>query len=113
MPPMTCRSLSRPSPIDGQAFLPHARDLLRADERAADSVRPGRRALRVDVINPRIAPARLLRDFHRAHPEIELDVVTHLFDADAAIAAVGSGTIDASLPRPRSSSPTASRSAAS
>ena len=83
--------------IDGQAFLPHARDLLRADERAADSVRPGRRALRVDVINPRIAPARLLRDFHRAHPEIELDVVTHLFDADAAIAAVGSGTIDASF----------------
>ena len=83
--------------IDGQAFLPHARDLLRADERAANSVRPGRRALRVDVINPRIAPARLLRDFHRTHPEIELDVVTHLFDADAAIAAVGSGTIDASF----------------
>ena len=83
--------------IDGQAFLPHARDLLRADERAADSVRPGRRALRVDVINPRIAPARLLRDFHRAHPEIELDVVTHLLAADAAIAAVGSGMIDASF----------------
>jgi len=83
--------------IDGQAFLPHARDLLRVGERAADSVRPGRRALRVDVINPRIAPARLLRDFHRAHPEIELDVVTHLLDADAAIAAVGSGMIDASF----------------
>ena len=83
--------------IDGQAFLPHARDLLRADERAADSVRPGRRALRVDVINPRIAPALVLRDFHRAHPEVELDVVTHLFDADAAIAAVGSGVIDASF----------------
>jgi DNA-binding transcriptional LysR family regulator len=28
--------------IDGQAFLPHARDLLRVGERAADSVRPGR-----------------------------------------------------------------------
>jgi DNA-binding transcriptional LysR family regulator len=83
--------------IDGQAFLPHARHLLRADERAADSVRPGRRALCVDVINPRIAPALLMRDFHRAHPGIELDVVTHLFDADAAIAAVGSGVIDASF----------------
>jgi DNA-binding transcriptional LysR family regulator len=83
--------------IDGQAFLPRARDLLQAAERAADSVHPGRRALRVDVINPRIAPARLLRDFHRAHPETELDVVTHLLDADAAIAAVGSGTIDASF----------------
>ena len=36
--------------IDGQTFLPHARDLLQAAERAAASVRPGRRALRVDVI---------------------------------------------------------------
>ncbi|MER6789606.1 LysR family transcriptional regulator [Streptomyces sp. NPDC000658] len=82
--------------VDGQAFLPHARDLLRAEERAADSVRPGRRALRVDVINRRIAPAALLRGFHGAHPETELDVVT-LFDADTAVAAVRAGTIDASF----------------
>ncbi|MCD7441092.1 LysR family transcriptional regulator [Streptomyces lincolnensis] len=82
--------------IDGQAFLPHARELLRAEERAAASVRPGRRALRVDVIGRRLAPADLVRAFHRAHPEIELDVVT-LFDADAAFAAVRSGTIDASF----------------
>jgi DNA-binding transcriptional LysR family regulator len=82
--------------IDGQAFLAHARDLLQAEERAAASVRPGRRALRVDVIGRRLAPAGLLRDFHRAHPETELDVVT-LFDADAAIDAVRSGTIDASF----------------
>ncbi|MGH3669767.1 MAG: LysR family transcriptional regulator [Pseudonocardiaceae bacterium] len=46
---------ARPA-IDGQAFLSHARDLLLAEERAAASVCPGRRALRVDVINPRIAP---------------------------------------------------------
>ncbi|MFG2571549.1 LysR family transcriptional regulator [Streptomyces sp. NPDC048481] len=82
--------------VDGQAFLPHARDLLRAEERAADSVRPGRRALRVDVINRRIAPAALLRGFHHAHPETELDVVT-LFDAETAVAAVRDGTIDASF----------------
>lgn len=82
--------------IDGQAFLPHARALLRAGERAAASVRPGSRALRVDVIGRRLAPADLLRDFHRAHPGTELDVVT-LFDADAAIAAVRSSTIDASF----------------
>ena len=82
--------------IDGQAFLPHARELLRAAERAAASVRPGRRPLRVDVIGRRLGPAGLLRDFHRAHPETELDVVT-LFDADAAIAAVRAGTIDASF----------------
>jgi DNA-binding transcriptional LysR family regulator len=82
--------------IDGQAFLPHARELLRIAERATASVRPGRRALRVDVINRRIAPSVLLQDFHRAHPETELDVVT-LFDAEEAIAAIQSGTIDASF----------------
>jgi DNA-binding transcriptional LysR family regulator len=82
--------------IDGQAFLPHARDLLQVEERAATSVRPGRRPLRVDVIGRRLAPAGLLRGFHRARPDIELDVVT-LFDADAAIAALRSGTIDATF----------------
>ncbi len=59
-------------------------------------MRPGRSALRVDVIGGRLAPAGLLRDFHRVHPETELDVVT-LFDADAAIAAVRSGAIDSSF----------------
>lgn len=82
--------------IDGQAFLPHARALLRAEARAIASVRPGTRALRVDVIGRRLATATLLRAFHRTHPEIELDVVT-LFDADAAVAALRSGTIDASF----------------
>lgn len=80
--------------IDGQAFLPHARELLRAAERADASVRPGRRALRVDVVNRRVASAVLLQDFHRAHPEIELDVVTLDANVEAAIAAVEAGTID-------------------
>ncbi|MFF9064055.1 LysR family transcriptional regulator [Streptomyces sp. NPDC014891] len=82
--------------IDGQAFLPHARALLHAETRALASVRPERRALRVDVIGRRLATAGLLRGFHRAHPETELDVVT-LFDADAAVAALAAGTIDASF----------------
>jgi DNA-binding transcriptional LysR family regulator len=81
---------------DGEAFLPHARDLLQAAERAAASVGRGRRVLRVDVVGRRLAPAGLLRDFHRAHPETELHIVT-LFDASAAIAAVQSGAIDASF----------------
>jgi DNA-binding transcriptional LysR family regulator len=83
--------------IDGQAFLPHARELLRVEARADASVRPGRRALRVDVINRRIAPAVLLQDFHRMHPGIELDVVTLSGDVAAAIAAVEAGTIDATF----------------
>jgi DNA-binding transcriptional LysR family regulator len=82
--------------VDGQAFLPHARGLLRAEERAAASVRPGGQALRVDVISRRIAPARLLADFHRAHPAIPLEVV-RLFDARAAIEAVRDGVVDASF----------------
>ncbi|WP_329321349.1 LysR family transcriptional regulator [Streptomyces sp. NBC_01262] len=83
--------------IDGQAFLPHARELLRVAERADASVRPGRRALRVDVVNRRIVTAGLLQDFYRMRPEIELDVVTLDADVDGAIAAVEAGTIDATF----------------
>ncbi|NUS16398.1 MAG: LysR family transcriptional regulator, partial [Streptomyces sp.] len=82
--------------IDGQAFLPHARELLRVAERAAASVRTGRRPLRVDILASRGAASGLMRAFHRAHPEIELDVVM-LFDIETAVAAIRSGTIDASF----------------
>ncbi|MFD9504448.1 LysR family transcriptional regulator [Streptomyces sp. NPDC060035] len=82
--------------IDGQAFLPHARELLRVAERAVASVRTGRRPLRVDVIASRVAASGLMRGFHRAHPEIELDVLM-LFDIEAAVAAIRSGAIDASF----------------
>ncbi|MDG4781416.1 LysR family transcriptional regulator [Micromonospora sp. WMMD961] len=83
--------------IDGQTFLPHARELLRVAARADASVRPGRRALRVDVHSRRIAPAVVLQDFHRAYPRIDLDVVTLDADVHAAIAAVEAGTVDASF----------------
>ena len=81
---------------DGQAFLPAARELLQAEERAAASVRPGRRGLRVDVVGRRLGLASLLRGFHQARPGTELDIVT-LFDAAAAIAAVRDGAVDASF----------------
>ncbi|MGW0862604.1 LysR family transcriptional regulator [Streptomyces sp. NPDC002611] len=82
--------------IDGQALLPHARALLQAEERAVAAVRPGDRALRVDVVGRRVATAGLVRDFHLAHPEIALDVVT-LFGADTALAAVRDGAVDATF----------------
>lgn len=82
--------------IDGQAFLPHARTLLDAAERAAASVRPGSRALRVDVVHRQVATAGLLRAFHRAHPDTALDVVT-LHAGAEAIDAVRSGVIDATV----------------
>ncbi|MFE2721662.1 LysR family transcriptional regulator [Kitasatospora sp. NPDC059327] len=82
--------------IDGQAFLPHARELLRVAERAVASVRAGRRPLRVDVLTSRSAQSGLMRGFHRVHPDVELDVLT-LFDIDTAVAAIRSGAIDASF----------------
>lgn len=82
--------------IDGQAFLPHARELLRVAERAVTSVRTGGRPLRVDIIASRGAASGLMRGFHRAHPEIELDVVM-LFEIETAVAAIRSGAIDASF----------------
>ncbi|MER5352173.1 LysR family transcriptional regulator [Kitasatospora sp. NPDC002551] len=82
--------------IDGRAFLPHARELLRVAERAVASVHAGRRPLRVDVINLRGAASGLLRGFHRAHPGTELDVLT-LLEIEAAVTAIRSGTIDASF----------------
>ncbi|GAA2414382.1 LysR family transcriptional regulator [Streptomyces pulveraceus] len=82
--------------IDGQAFLPHARELLRVAERAVASVRTGRRPLRVDVIASRVAASGLMRGFHRAHPDVELDVLM-LFDIEGAVAAIRSGAIDASF----------------
>ncbi|MFI5954389.1 LysR family transcriptional regulator [Cryptosporangium sp. NPDC051539] len=84
--------------IDGQAFLPHARELLRVADRADASVRPGRRAFRVDVHSRRIAPAVVLQDFYRLHPDLDLDVVTMLnADVDTAIAEVAAGTVDATF----------------
>ena len=99
--------------IDGRAFLPHARALLSAEERAVASVRPGRRALRVDVIARSLAPAGLLRAFHHAYPEIELDAVT-LPNGDAAVTAVRDGRIDAAIravPRPGTRLPEGVRAA--
>lgn len=82
--------------IDGQAFLPHARELLRIADRAAASVRPTDRPLRVDVIASRGAASGLMRAFHRAYPDIDLDVVW-LFEIEKAAAALRSGAIDASF----------------
>ena len=99
--------------IDGQGFLPHARALLGAEERAIAAMRPGRRALRVDVIERRLAPAGLLRAFRDAHPGIEFDVV-NVPNADAAVAAVRDGQIDAAIrvvPRPGTRLPQGVRAA--
>jgi DNA-binding transcriptional LysR family regulator len=93
--------------VDGQAFLPHARDLLRAAERATAAVTPGRRALRIDVMSRRVAPSTVLHAFYQQHPGIDLDVVA-LANADAAsaLAEVSAGTLDATFRSLRASART-------
>lgn len=84
--------------VDGQAFLPHARELVQVAKRALNSVHPGHRALRVDVLHRRIAPSVLLHEYHRTHPDSLLDIVT-LESASAAhaVEAIRAGSIDASF----------------
>ncbi|WP_231440712.1 LysR family transcriptional regulator [Brevibacterium zhoupengii] len=84
--------------IDGQAFLPHARELVQVANRAVSSVHPGHRALRVDVLHRRIAPSVLLHEYHRAHPDALLDIVTlESASATRAVEAIRAGSIDASF----------------
>ncbi|ADB34156.1 transcriptional regulator, LysR family [Kribbella flavida DSM 17836] len=84
--------------LDGQAFLPHARSLVIGVDRAVAAIRPGSRALRIDVLGLRSAQAVVLHDYWRAHPGTDLDVVTlRVDDPRVAVAAVQAGDVDASF----------------
>lgn len=84
--------------LDGQAFLPHARTIVTAVDRAIAAIRQGSRALRIDVLGLRTAQAVVLHDYWRSHPDTNLDVVTlGVNDPRAAVAAVQAGDIDASF----------------
>ncbi|MEE1738483.1 LysR family transcriptional regulator [Streptomyces sp. BE147] len=84
--------------LDGQAFLPHARNVITDVDRAVTAIRPGSRALRIDVLGLRSAQAVLLHDYWRSHPETALDVVTlRVDDPRVAVAAVRAGELDASF----------------
>lgn len=84
--------------LDGQALLPHARSVVVGVERAVSAVRPGSRALRIDVLGLRSAQAVVLHDYWRSHPGTDLDVVTlRVDDPRTAVAAVEAGEVDASF----------------
>jgi DNA-binding transcriptional LysR family regulator len=84
--------------LDGQAFLAHARNIVAHVDRAIAAIRPGSRALRIDVLGLRSAQAVILHDYWRAHPETDLDVVTiRANDPRQAAAAVQSGDVDATF----------------
>ncbi|MFI1828508.1 LysR family transcriptional regulator [Streptomyces sp. NPDC020412] len=82
--------------VDGRAFLPHARAVLAAVRRAVESVRHQGRPLRVDVLRNLLASTEVLRDFHRAHPDVPLEVVT-LDGAESAVRALLDGEVDAAF----------------
>jgi DNA-binding transcriptional LysR family regulator len=84
--------------LDGQAFLPHARNVVAGVDRAVTAIRPGSRALRIDVLGLRSAQAVVLHDYWLAHPDTALDVVTlKVDDPHVAAAAVQAGEVDASF----------------
>ncbi|GAA4364245.1 LysR family transcriptional regulator [Actinomadura verrucosospora] len=84
--------------LDGQAFLPHARSVVAGVDRAVAAVRPGSRALRIDVLGFRSAQAVVLHEYWRSRPGTDLDLVTlRVDDPRAAVAAVEAGDVDASF----------------
>jgi len=84
--------------LDGQAFLSHARNVIAGVDRAIAAIRPGSRALRIDVLGLRSAQAVVLHDYWRARPETDLDVVTlKVNDPRVVVTAVQAGDIDASF----------------
>lgn len=84
--------------LDGQAFLAHAREVVAHVDRAVTAIRPGSRALRIDVLGLRSAQAVILHEYWRAHPGTDLDVVTiRVNDPRRAAAAVQAGDVDATF----------------
>ncbi|MGC4954680.1 LysR family transcriptional regulator [Actinomadura citrea] len=84
--------------LDGQAFLPHARSVVAGVDRAVAAVRPGSRALRIDVLGFRSAQSVVMHEYWRSHPGSDLDLVTlRVDDPRVAVAAIEAGDIDASF----------------
>ncbi|MFJ7418599.1 LysR family transcriptional regulator [Streptomyces uncialis] len=84
--------------LDGQAFLPHARNIVVGVDRAVTAIRPGARALRIDVLGLRSAQAVVLHDHWRSRPGTDIDVVTlRADDPGVAVAAVRAGELDAAF----------------
>ncbi|OXM71880.1 MULTISPECIES: LysR family transcriptional regulator [Amycolatopsis] len=84
--------------LDGQAFLPHARGIVAGVDRAVTAIRPGSRALRIDVLGLRTAQAVVLHEYWRSRPGTELDVVTlRVDDPRVVAAAVQAGEVDAAF----------------
>lgn len=83
---------------DGDAFLPYARLLLDAADRAVSALDEKRRPLRVDVLDTRLVGANLARRFYETVNGFDIDIVTS-DGLRAARATLASGTVDAAFAR--------------
>jgi DNA-binding transcriptional LysR family regulator len=83
---------------DGAAFLPYARTLLEAADRAAAVFGAPPRPLRVDVLDTRLAGAELVRGFYETVAGLDIDVVTS-DGLRAARTTLAAGTVDAAFAR--------------
>ncbi|MCK2239108.1 MULTISPECIES: LysR family transcriptional regulator [unclassified Crossiella] len=83
---------------DGAAFLPPARALLALADQAVTAVRRRDRPLRVDVLGARLAPTELIREFHEANPDVEIDIVAAK-GLRTGVSALLDGTVDVAFAR--------------
>jgi DNA-binding transcriptional LysR family regulator len=83
---------------DGADFLPHARALVALADQATAALRRHARPLRVDVLGTRLAPTELVRTFHEANPDVEIDIVTSR-GLRSGRSALVTGTVDVAFAR--------------
>lgn len=83
---------------DGHVFLPYARTLLAAADRAAAVFRVDGRPLRVDVQDTRLAGAELVRRFYETVAGLDIDVVAS-GGLRAARAKLEAGAVDVAFAR--------------
>ncbi|MBT2209228.1 LysR family transcriptional regulator [Actinomadura sp. NEAU-AAG7] len=97
--PLLARTRGGAEPTaEGRAFLVPARALLVLADQAVERARGGPRPLRVDVLGTRLASTALIRGFHEARPDVEIEILTSDGLATAGPALLA-GALDAFLGR--------------
>ncbi|WP_207755675.1 LysR family transcriptional regulator [Nonomuraea cypriaca] len=83
---------------DGRAFLPHARALVSTADQALETLRARRRALRIDVLDTRVASIDLVQTFYETVEGVEVEIVTS-HGLRSARGALARGSVDAAFCR--------------
>jgi DNA-binding transcriptional LysR family regulator len=83
---------------EGRRFLPHARELLAAADAAVLAVRETATPLRVDVLDARLAPMRLVEAVQLTEPDLRIEVSMRR-SLPAALGALERGEVDVAFGR--------------